>query len=76
MSVLFRCRVDSKVLKRADSITAALGTDTPEAVRMFLAELVRTKRLPLTLSLTAGEPVLDQERRNLILRTLDDSEGW
>ncbi len=75
MSVLFRCRVDDRLLSQARSVTEALGTNPSEAVRMFLTEMVRTQRLPLALSLKA-EGEVDKKRRNEILRGLDDSEGW
>lgn len=51
MPVLFRCRVDDRLLAQATAVTAALGTNPGEAVRMFLAEIVRNQRLPLSLSL-------------------------
>ena len=75
MSVLFRCRVDDRLLAKAKCVTEALGTDPAEAFRMFLTEMVRTQRLPLALSLK-GEGELEKKRRNEILRGLDDSEGW
>jgi len=39
------------LLAQATAVTAALGTNPGEAVRMFLAEIVRNQRLPLSLSL-------------------------
>jgi len=49
MTVLFRCRVDPKLLKRADKVTATLGTSTPEMFRIFLAEIARTGKVPVNL---------------------------
>ena len=75
MNVLFRCRVDSRLLAQSKSVVDALGITPGDAVRMFLAEVVRTQRLPLSLALNdTGD--LDTKRRNEILGGLDDSKGW
>jgi antitoxin component of RelBE/YafQ-DinJ toxin-antitoxin module len=75
MTVLFRCRVEKPLLEKANRVTTRLGTSTAEMFRIFVAQIARTGKVPLNL---AAEPEagLDRERRNRVLRDLDDSEGW
>jgi addiction module RelB/DinJ family antitoxin len=77
MSVLFRCRVDPKLLKRATRVTDRLGTSLPEAFRMFVAQIARTGSVPISLS-TSGrrEVLINKEARDRIMRSLDDTETW
>lgn len=77
MTVLFRCRVDPKLLKRATKVTEELGTSLPEAVRIFVAQIARTGSMPLSLSTQSGpEPLINKAARDQIMRSLDDTETW
>ena len=75
MTVLFRCRIEKPLLERANRVTNRLGTSTAEMFRIFVTQIARTGRVPLSLT---PEPkgLLDRERRNRVLKDLDDSEGW
>jgi len=77
MTVLFRCRVDPKLLKRAAKVTEDLGTSLPEAVRIFVAQIARTHSVPLSLSTKSKPEVLiNKSARNKMMRSLDDTETW
>jgi len=73
--VLFRCRIQKPLLEKANRVTNRLGTSTAEMFRIFVTQIARTGKVPLSL---APEPkgLLDRERRNRVLKDLDDSEGW
>jgi len=75
MSVLFRCRIEKSLLKKANKVTGLLGTSTAEMFRIFVAQIARTGKVPLTLE-TQADDSLDRKRRNRVLASLDDSEGW
>jgi antitoxin component of RelBE/YafQ-DinJ toxin-antitoxin module len=75
MTVLFRCRIEKPLLDKANRVTSRLGTSTAEMFRIFVAQIARTGKVPLTLA-PQSEEVLDRDRRNKVLRGLDDSEGW
>jgi antitoxin component of RelBE/YafQ-DinJ toxin-antitoxin module len=75
MTVLFRCRIEKPLLDKANRVTTQLGTSTAEMFRIFVAQIARTGRVPLKLEAQADD-LLDVERRNRVLRSLDDSEGW
>lgn len=77
MTVLFRCRVDPRLLKRAAKVTQELGTSLPEAVRIFVAQVARTGSVPVSLSTKSGREVLvNKAARDAIMRSLDDTETW
>jgi antitoxin component of RelBE/YafQ-DinJ toxin-antitoxin module len=77
MTVLFRCRVDPKLLKRAEKVTEQLGTSIPETVRMFVAEIARTGSVPLSLSAgSRSNGLINKRARDKIMRDLDDTEAW
>jgi addiction module RelB/DinJ family antitoxin len=76
MSVLFRCRVEPDVLAKADAVTASLGTKTSEMVRMFLAQIARTGKVPVSLDAAPEEDLLNRPARNRILASLDDTQDW
>ena len=77
MTVLFRCRVDPKLLKRATKVTEELGTSLPEAVRIFVAQIARSGRVPLSLSTHSDpEAFINKAARDKIMRSLDDTETW
>ena len=73
--MLFRCRIQKPLLEKANRVTNRLGTSTAEMFRIFVTQIARTGKVPLSL---APEPkgLLDRERRNRVLKDLDDSEGW
>ncbi len=75
MTVLFRCRIQKPLLDKANRVTTRLGTSTAEMVRIFVAQIARTGNVPLKLE-TRADGLVDVERRNQLLRSLDDSEGW
>ncbi|PWU14956.1 MAG: hypothetical protein C5B50_16275 [Verrucomicrobia bacterium] len=76
MTVLFRCRVEPKLLNKARKVSANLGTSLEETVRMFMSQIARTGRVPLSLEVEDG--LVDIKRRNDIWSKLDDStaEDW
>jgi antitoxin component of RelBE/YafQ-DinJ toxin-antitoxin module len=77
MTVLFRCRMDPKLLKRATKVTQELGTSLPELVRIFVAQVARTGNVPLSLSTQSGpEGLLNKAARDQVMRSLDDTETW
>ena len=78
MSVLFRCRVDPKILSKADRVTESLGTSTAEMVRVFLTEIARTGEVPVSLkSHTNGDIVVPWEQRAKTLESFyDPSKTW
>ena len=75
MTVLFRCRIEKPLLEKANRVTRQLGTSTPEMFRIFVAQIARTGKVPLSLS-PEPDAFLDRRQRNRVLRDLDDSEGW
>ena len=78
MTVLFRCRVEKPLLKKVNSLTERLGTDTGEVFRMFLAEIARTGKVPVRLALEQdGDPVSSWEQRAEMLENFyDESKTW
>jgi antitoxin component of RelBE/YafQ-DinJ toxin-antitoxin module len=76
MTVLFRCRVEKPLLKKADTITKSLGTSTAEMFRIFVAEIARTGKVPVSLSTSGDDKRLDIQRRNKIWSELDDTQNW
>ena len=75
MTDIFRVRVDRKLLAKASRVAKEIGTTPGEIVRLLFAQLVRRRKVPFSLSADADD-LVDVERRNRILRDLDDSEGW
>jgi antitoxin component of RelBE/YafQ-DinJ toxin-antitoxin module len=57
MTVLLRCRVKKDLLVKANKVTGRLGTSTPEMIRIFLAEIARTGKVPLSLNMESDERV-------------------
>jgi antitoxin component of RelBE/YafQ-DinJ toxin-antitoxin module len=78
MTVLFRCRVEKPLLKKVDSVTQQLGTDTGEVFRMFLAEIARTGRVPVRLSLEPDETAVSpwEQRAETLESFYDESKTW
>lgn len=71
MTVLFRARVDKRLLRQAQAICEEMGLDTQEAVRLFLAAVVRRRELPFKVSTETPEDELlqPQARRASLLES-------
>jgi addiction module RelB/DinJ family antitoxin len=76
MTTVWRVRIDEETLARANQVTEKIGMSTQEAVRMFVAKIAATGRIPLQLDPNYDDLVLDKTGRNKLLASLDDSEGW
>jgi addiction module RelB/DinJ family antitoxin len=77
MTEIFRVRIDPKLLKQAHQVTRQMGTSPGELVRMLFTQVVRNRAIPFEVSADGrAEDLLDIKRRNRILLSLDDSEGW
>ena len=76
MTVLFRCRVEKPLLTKAEAVTKSLGTSTAEMFRIFVAEIARTGKIPVNLSVPNHEELLDVKRRNKTWSELDDTKSW
>jgi antitoxin component of RelBE/YafQ-DinJ toxin-antitoxin module len=76
MTVLFRCRVEKPLLAKADAVTKSLGTSTAEMVRVFVAEIARTGKVPVNLKVAGNADVADIQSRNKIWSQLDDTQSW
>ncbi len=74
--MLFRCRVEKPLLKKADTVTKSLGTSTAEMFRVFVAEIARTGKVPVSLSASGDNSLVDLQRRNKIWGELDDTQNW
>jgi antitoxin component of RelBE/YafQ-DinJ toxin-antitoxin module len=69
MKVLFRGRLEKPLLEKANRVTNRLGTSTAEMFRIFVTQIARTGKVPLSLS-PEGEGLLDRGRRNRVLNAL------
>ena len=70
-------RIDRKLVKRTKKVCADLGITPTQAVSMFFAQVARLGGLPFRPSTSPGlDGLVDTQRRNQVLRDLDDSEGW
>ncbi len=71
MTILFRARVDKRLLREAQTVCRQMGLDTQEAVRLFLAVLVRRRELPFKVTTETPEDELlqPQARRAEILES-------
>lgn len=76
MTVLFRCRVDPAKLDQAAKVTAQVGTSLPEVFRMFVTQIARTGKIPLSLAAEDNSDLLDVKRRNQTWSELDDTQEW
>ena len=74
--MLFRCRVQKPLLAKADAVTRKLGSSTAEMFRIFVAEIARTGRVPVSLKTSENDDLADVQRRNKIWSELDDTEPW
>ena len=55
MTVLFCCRVQKPLLTKANAVTQALGSSTAEMFRIFVAEIARTGRVPVSLNTSGND---------------------
>jgi antitoxin component of RelBE/YafQ-DinJ toxin-antitoxin module len=46
MTVLFRCRIEKPLLDKANKVTHQLGTSTAEMIRIFVAQIALTGKVP------------------------------
>jgi antitoxin component of RelBE/YafQ-DinJ toxin-antitoxin module len=78
MSVLFRCRIDPKVLSKAEKATSKLGTSTPEMVRIFVTEIARTGKVPVSLETTGEDRVAGpwKQRAATLESFYDATKTW
>ena len=77
MTVLFRCRIEKPLLKKADRVAQKLGTSTLEMVRMFVAQMARTGKVPLALDANDDPVAGPWEQRAATLESFyDKSKAW
>jgi len=78
MTVLFRCRVEKPLLKKVNSVTQRLGTDTGEVFRIFLTEIARTGKVPVRLELKPDETAVSpwEQRATALESFYDESKAW
>ncbi len=78
MTVLFRCRVDKRLLGKANAVTKTLGTSTSEMFRVFVSEIARTGKVPVSLRTEPEDSVLGPwERRAATLESFyDHAKAW
>ncbi len=78
MTVLFRCRVEKGVLQKADRVAERLGTSTPEMVRIFMTQMARTGKVPLSLDPRDEEAVAGPwpERAARLESFYDPAKTW
>jgi len=73
----FRVRVDPELLREAKRVAEEIGTTPGEMVQILFAQLVKRRAMPFDLVADApSDGLVDRQRRNHVLRELDDSEGW
>jgi antitoxin component of RelBE/YafQ-DinJ toxin-antitoxin module len=77
MNYLWRVRIDERQLDRADRVTERLGTTTQEMVRVLVARIAETGRVPLELRLEDDSVVSPWEQRAKTLESFyDPSKIW
>ena len=69
-------RIERELVKKAKRTCGDLGITPTQAVSMFFTQMVRVGGLPFRPSVLPEDALLDVQRRNQVLRDLDDSEGW
>jgi addiction module RelB/DinJ family antitoxin len=71
-------RIEKNLVKRTKRICASLGITPTQAVSMFFAQMVRTRGLPFRPGSgpESDADLVDAKRRNTLLLSLDDAEGW
>jgi antitoxin component of RelBE/YafQ-DinJ toxin-antitoxin module len=78
MTVLFRCRIEKPLLEKANRVAKQLGTSTPEMVRIFVAQMARTGKVPVSLDASEDDSVAGPwARRAKVLESFyDKSKAW
>jgi addiction module RelB/DinJ family antitoxin len=78
MTVLFRCRIEEPVLKKADRVAKQLGTSTSEMVRIFVTQMARTGRVPLSLNSRPEDAIVEpwENRAARIESFYDSAKTW
>ena len=77
MTELFRCRIDRKLLAEAEQVSEEIGTTPGEVVRLCFKQMVKRRAIPFPLNADGpGDGLVDVQRRNKVLRDLDDVKGW
>jgi addiction module RelB/DinJ family antitoxin len=77
MTEIFRVRIDPKLLKQAHKVAGEMGTSPGELVRMLFTQVVKKRAIPFEVSADdRADDLVDIKRRNRVLLSLDDSEGW
>jgi addiction module RelB/DinJ family antitoxin len=78
MTVLFRCRIEKPVLKKAERVAKKLGTSTSEMVRIFVTQMARSGGVPLNLSASGEDPVAGpwKERAARLESFYDPTKTW
>jgi addiction module RelB/DinJ family antitoxin len=78
MTVLFRCRIEKRVLDQAERVAKRLGSSTSEMVRIFVTQMARSGGMPLDLSEPKDDPISRpwQERAARLESFYDSSRIW
>ena len=78
MTVLFRCRIDKGLLKKANRVTKHLGTSTSEMVRIFVTQMARTGKVPLNLDAGQDDSIAGPwDQRAAVLESFyGKSKAW
>jgi antitoxin component of RelBE/YafQ-DinJ toxin-antitoxin module len=75
--VPFQCRIEKPMLDKANKVTKKLGTSTPEMVRILVAQIARTGRVPLKMDASSESPAAPWADRALTLESFyDPSKTW
>ena len=74
--MLLRCRIEKDLLERADRVTQRLGSSTHEMIRIFIAQIAHTGKVPLQLS--AEEDALSpwEQRAATLEGFYDPAKTW
>ena len=78
MTVLFRCRIEKPLLNRANRVAKKLGTSTSEMVRIFVTQMARTGKVPLSLDSRDETPLAGpwEQRAATIESFYGKSKTW
>ena len=77
MSTVWRLRIDEETLERANRVTERIGTSTQEMVRIFVAKIAESGRVPLELERGSDGISLPWEIRASALETFyDPAKSW
>lgn len=74
MTEVWHVRVERDLLKEALQVSDEVGIPLEEIVRLLLAELVKRRKVPFSLS--ENDDLVDVIRQNRILGEIDDCKGW